>query len=78
MGRMGDYFRRIPRVARIAALLALLGVAGLAADATRVPAVVEPYVTELFYVPVDGGTRAGGGWFFSPAEGRFVNRPKGL
>ena len=29
-------------------------------------------------VPVDGGTRAGGGWFFSPTEGRFVNRPKGL
>jgi NAD(P)-dependent dehydrogenase (short-subunit alcohol dehydrogenase family) len=29
-------------------------------------------------VPVDGGTLAGGGWFFSPAEGRFVNRPKGL
>jgi NAD(P)-dependent dehydrogenase (short-subunit alcohol dehydrogenase family) len=29
-------------------------------------------------VPVDGGTRAGGGWFFSPVEGRFVNRPKGL
>jgi NAD(P)-dependent dehydrogenase (short-subunit alcohol dehydrogenase family) len=29
-------------------------------------------------VPVDGGSRAGGGWFFSPAEGRFVNRPKGL
>jgi NAD(P)-dependent dehydrogenase (short-subunit alcohol dehydrogenase family) len=29
-------------------------------------------------VPVDGGTRAGGGWFFSPAERRFVNRPKHL
>jgi NAD(P)-dependent dehydrogenase (short-subunit alcohol dehydrogenase family) len=29
-------------------------------------------------VPVDGGTKAGGGWFFSPVEGRFVNRPKGL
>jgi NAD(P)-dependent dehydrogenase (short-subunit alcohol dehydrogenase family) len=29
-------------------------------------------------VPVDGGTKAGGGWFFSPTEGRFVNRPKGL
>jgi NAD(P)-dependent dehydrogenase (short-subunit alcohol dehydrogenase family) len=29
-------------------------------------------------VPVDGGTLAGGGWFFSPAEGRFVNRPKNL
>lgn len=29
-------------------------------------------------IPVDGGTKAGGGWFFSPTEGRFVNRPRGL
>ena len=29
-------------------------------------------------LPVDGGTRAGGGWFFSPRDGRFANRPKGL
>ena len=29
-------------------------------------------------IPVDGGTRAGGGWFFSPSEGRFVNRPRTL
>jgi NAD(P)-dependent dehydrogenase (short-subunit alcohol dehydrogenase family) len=29
-------------------------------------------------VPVDGGTKAGGGWFFSADEGRFVNRPKGI
>lgn len=29
-------------------------------------------------LPVDGGTRAGGGWFYSPAAGRFVNRPRGL
>lgn len=29
-------------------------------------------------IPVDGGTKAGGGWFFSPTEGRFVNRPKTL
>lgn len=29
-------------------------------------------------VPVDGGTRAGGGWFYSPAAGRFVNRPTTL
>ncbi len=29
-------------------------------------------------LPVDGGTRAGGGWFFSPRAGRFVNRPTGL
>ena len=29
-------------------------------------------------IPVDGGTRAGGGWFWSPAERRFVNRPTTL
>ena len=29
-------------------------------------------------IPVDGGTLAGGGWFYSPAAGRFVNRPTGL
>ena len=29
-------------------------------------------------VPVDGGTRAGGGWFWSPSENRFVNRPRTL
>lgn len=29
-------------------------------------------------VAVDGGTLAGGGWFWSPAARRFVNRPGGL
>ena len=29
-------------------------------------------------IPVDGGSRAGGGWYWSPAEGRFTNRPLGL
>lgn len=29
-------------------------------------------------IPVDGGTRAGGGWFWSPSENRFVNRPRTL
>jgi NAD(P)-dependent dehydrogenase (short-subunit alcohol dehydrogenase family) len=29
-------------------------------------------------IPVDGGTKAGGGWFWSPSEGRFVNRPATL
>ncbi len=29
-------------------------------------------------IPVDGGTRAGGGWFYSPRAGRFVNRPRSL
>lgn len=29
-------------------------------------------------IPVDGGTKAGAGWFWSPTERRFVNRPKVL
>jgi NAD(P)-dependent dehydrogenase (short-subunit alcohol dehydrogenase family) len=29
-------------------------------------------------IPVDGGSHVGGGWFFSPNEKRFVNRPKNL
>jgi NAD(P)-dependent dehydrogenase (short-subunit alcohol dehydrogenase family) len=29
-------------------------------------------------IPVDGGSLAGGRWFFSPREGRFVNRPRFL
>ena len=29
-------------------------------------------------IPVDGGTKAGGGWFYSPGARRFVNRPKQL
>jgi NAD(P)-dependent dehydrogenase (short-subunit alcohol dehydrogenase family) len=29
-------------------------------------------------IAVDGGTKAGGGWLFSPKEGRFVNRSKNL
>lgn len=29
-------------------------------------------------IPVDGGTRAGGGWFYSPSERRYVSRPRTL
>jgi NAD(P)-dependent dehydrogenase (short-subunit alcohol dehydrogenase family) len=29
-------------------------------------------------IAVDGGTKAGGGWLFSPREGRFVNRSRHL
>jgi NAD(P)-dependent dehydrogenase (short-subunit alcohol dehydrogenase family) len=29
-------------------------------------------------IPVDGGTRAGGGWFYSPETHRFTNRPTTL
>jgi NAD(P)-dependent dehydrogenase (short-subunit alcohol dehydrogenase family) len=29
-------------------------------------------------IPTDGGTKAGGGWFYSPTARRFVNRPTTL
>ena len=29
-------------------------------------------------IPVDGGSKAGGGWFWSPSEKRFTNRPRTL
>ena len=29
-------------------------------------------------IPVDGGSKAGAGWFYSPTARRFVNRPKTL
>jgi len=29
-------------------------------------------------IPVDGGSKAGGGWFYSPSARRFVNRPREL
>lgn len=29
-------------------------------------------------IPVDGGSKAGGGWFYSPTARRFVNRPATL
>ncbi len=29
-------------------------------------------------IPVDGGTRAGGRWFYSPTAERFINRPSPL
>ncbi|MDH3704897.1 MAG: SDR family oxidoreductase [Acidimicrobiia bacterium] len=29
-------------------------------------------------IPVDGGSLAGGGWFWSPTDRRFVNRPRRL
>ncbi len=29
-------------------------------------------------IPVDGGTKAGGGWFWSPSVRRFTNRPTTL
>lgn len=58
-----------------------VGRVGRPADQARVALFLasdlSSYVTG-HNIPVDGGTKAGGGWFYSPAAGRFVNRPTGL
>lgn len=58
-----------------------VGRVGLPEDQARVALFLasdlSAFVTGV-NVPVDGGTLAGGGWFYSPAARRFVNRPTGL
>jgi NAD(P)-dependent dehydrogenase (short-subunit alcohol dehydrogenase family) len=58
-----------------------IGRVGWPADQARVALFLasdqSSYVTG-HNIPVDGGTRAGGGWFYSPKAGRFVNRPTTL
>lgn len=58
-----------------------VGRVGWPADVARVALFLasdlSAYVTG-HNIPVDGGSLAGGRWFFSPAEGRFVNRPRSL
>ena len=59
------------------------GTAGLAAGADDTGD-DDPWASEMsgfvtgHNIPVDGGTLAGGRWFYSPRARRFVNRPPGL
>jgi NAD(P)-dependent dehydrogenase (short-subunit alcohol dehydrogenase family) len=58
-----------------------VGRLGWPTDQARVALMLASDVTAFVTghnVPVDGGTLAGGGWFWSPAGRRFVNRPPGL
>jgi len=58
-----------------------VGRLGWPADTARVALFLasdlSSYVTG-HNIPVDGGSLAGGRWFFSPREGRYVNRPRFL
>jgi NAD(P)-dependent dehydrogenase (short-subunit alcohol dehydrogenase family) len=58
-----------------------VGRLGWPEDQARVVLMLATDVTSFVTghnIAVDGGTRAGGGWFWSPSARRFVNRPDGL
>lgn len=76
-----DYLAGYSDVADLWASWAPVGRVGWPEDQARVALFLasdqSAFVTG-HNIPVDGGTKAGGGWFFSPREGRFVNRSRNL
>jgi len=76
-----DYISNFEDADRLWSSWAPVGRLGWPEDQARVAlflaSPMSGYVTG-HNIPVDGGTKAGGGWFFSPTERRFVNRPKTL
>src|SRR4051794_13045063 len=76
-----DYFRGYEDHHHLWSAWAPLGRLGWPEDQARVALFLASDLSSFVTghnVPVDGGTKAGGGWFFSPQEGRFVSRPKHL
>jgi NAD(P)-dependent dehydrogenase (short-subunit alcohol dehydrogenase family) len=76
-----DYLAGSEDAAELWQSWAPVGRVGLPEDQARVALFLASDLSSFVTghnVPVDGGTLAGGGWFFSPTEGRFVNRPKHL
>lgn len=76
-----DYLRGFEEHAHLWEAWAPVGRLGWPEDQARVVLFLASDLSSFVTghnIPVDGGTRAGGGWFFSPTAGRFVNRPKGL
>lgn len=76
-----DYLTGYEDVAELWASWAPVGRVGWPEDQARVALFLasdqSAFVTG-HNIPVDGGTKAGGGWLFSPREGRFVNRSRNL
>jgi NAD(P)-dependent dehydrogenase (short-subunit alcohol dehydrogenase family) len=76
-----DYLTGYDEQAELWPSWAPAGRVGWPMDAARVALFLasdlSSYVTG-HNIPVDGGSLAGGRWFFSPNEGRFVNRPRHL
>jgi NAD(P)-dependent dehydrogenase (short-subunit alcohol dehydrogenase family) len=76
-----DYLRSYEDLDHLWASWAPVGRLGWPEDQARVALFLASDMSSFVTghnIPVDGGTKAGGGWFFSPEEGRFVNRPRGL
>jgi NAD(P)-dependent dehydrogenase (short-subunit alcohol dehydrogenase family) len=76
-----DYLRGYEDVEHLWGSWAPVGRLGWPEDQARVALFLASDLSSFVTghnLPVDGGTRAGGGWYFSPQEGRFVNRPKHL
>jgi NAD(P)-dependent dehydrogenase (short-subunit alcohol dehydrogenase family) len=76
-----DYFRGYEEHHHLWSAWAPVGRLGWPEDQARVALFLASDLSSFVTghnVPVDGGTKAGGGWFFSPQEGRFVSRPKHL
>jgi NAD(P)-dependent dehydrogenase (short-subunit alcohol dehydrogenase family) len=76
-----DYLAGYEDVADLWASWAPVGRLGWPEDQARVALFLASDLSSFVTghnIPVDGGTRAGGGWFYSARAGRFVNRPRTL
>ena len=73
-----DYIRGFEQHEALWESWAPVGRLGWPADQARVALFLASDLSSFVTghnIPVDGGTKAGGGWFYSPTAGRFVNRP---
>jgi NAD(P)-dependent dehydrogenase (short-subunit alcohol dehydrogenase family) len=76
-----DYIRGYERHEALWEAWAPVGRLGWPADQARVALFLASDMSAFVTghnIPVDGGTKAGGGWFYSPTAQRFTNRPTTL
>jgi NAD(P)-dependent dehydrogenase (short-subunit alcohol dehydrogenase family) len=76
-----DYLTGFEQQAELWPSWAPVGRLGWPADQARVALFLASDLSSFVTghnIPVDGGTLAGGRWFYSPTAQRFVNRPKTL
>jgi NAD(P)-dependent dehydrogenase (short-subunit alcohol dehydrogenase family) len=76
-----DYLTGYEEQAELWPSWAPVGRVGWPAEAARVALFLASDLSSFVTghnIPIDGGSLAGGRWFFSPKEGRFVNRPRHL
>ncbi len=76
-----DYIRRSRGYEELWPAWAPIGRLGWPEDQARVALFLASDLSAFVTghnVPTDGGTLAGGGWYWSPAQERFTNCPRGL